>query len=392
MSKNKENIAVIDENLILKKLIADYSGGAHKKLIDSVEKGTISKKEFLVKVSEHISDEYAIQDEQIIKKVAILFFQYMFGYFRITPLIEDPEITDIHCLSWDNVRIKKLGQRCGTNVKFASESEFEGFINKIAIRNGVTITNLNAIQRFSDNESNERFILRFTVATGLVTASNTPVLVIRKTAKDFMEMEDLVEAGMMSQKVADVLVKRYNAGSMLICGGNSSGKTTLLNALSEKIPDDKSVMVCQQVDEISTKNHPDTFFMHEVPPVGESKICYDLKEISIQGLTMDVDYFIIGEIKGAEALYFLNAAYTGQKCSGTIHAYEATKALKKLTDYAMYESKYRREQLLDMMTCIDTVVFMKDFKVQQVVSVERYNPEIEDIEYKTIYQRKAANS
>ncbi len=56
---------------------------------------------------------------------------------------------------------------------------------------------------------------------------------------------------------------------------------------------------------------------------------------------MDVDNFITGEIKGAEALHFLNTAYAGQKCSVTVHAHEATEALKKLTDYAMYGSKYR---------------------------------------------------
>ena len=42
---------------------------------------------------------------------------------------------------------------------------------------------------------------------------------------------------------------------------------------------------------------------------------YGLEEISIAGLTMDVDFFIIGEVKGAEALYLLNAAYTGQLCA-----------------------------------------------------------------------------
>ncbi len=380
----------IDENLILKNLIDDYSAGLHKNKINEVKEGKVKPKDFLAEVGEYIADEYAIKDPTVIRNVALLFYQYFFGYFRLTPLINDPLITDIHCLSWDNIRIKRQGHRYASNIKFASPEEFTGFINYVAIRNGVTITQLNAIQRFDDNESDDNFILRFTVAIGLVTAEKTPYLVIRKTMKDFLEIEDLVKAKMMSQKIADVIVKRYISGSMLICGSNSSGKTTLLNALSEKIPDDKSVLVCQQVDEISTKKHPDTFFMHEVPPIGESKVCYDLKEISIQGLTMDVDYFIVGEIKGAEAMYLFNAAYTGQKCSGTIHSNDARNAMKKLADYAMPESRYKREELLDMLgSCFSTVVFMKDFKVTQIAAIEGYDPEIKDIKYKMIYQRKS---
>lgn len=70
-------------------------------------------------------------------------------------------------------------------------------------------------------------------------------------------------------------------------------------------------------------------FMHSLSNTDESKAKYDLKNISIAGLTMDVDFFIIGEIKGEEARYLLNAAYTGQLCAATIHAPSAPKAIDK---------------------------------------------------------------
>ena len=44
---------------------------------------------------------------------------------------------------------------------------------------------------------------------------------------------------------------------------------------------------------------------------------------------------VAGEIKGAEALYILNAACTGQICAGTIHSTSAMRAPDKLVDYAM---------------------------------------------------------
>lgn len=45
-----------------------------------------------------------------------------------------------------------------------------------------------------------------------------------------------------------------------------------------------------------------------------------------------MDYFIIGEIKGGEALYFLNAAYTGHQCWASVHGVSSTEAIDKLAD------------------------------------------------------------
>ena len=64
-----------------------------------------------------------------------------------------------------------------------------------------------------------------------------------------------------------------------------------------------AILVAQQADELTTLFHPDMMFLHSLPGTSESSVNYDLKHISIAGLTMDVDFFIIGEVKGGEALY-----------------------------------------------------------------------------------------
>ena len=120
-----------------------------------------------------------------------------------------------------------------------------------------------------------------------------------------------------------------------------------------------AILVAQQADELTTRYHPDMMFLHSLPGTGESQVNYDLKHISIAGLTMDVDFFIIGEVKGGEALYLLNAACTGQICAATIHASSADRAADKLVDYAMYESRYSRNELMRMMDCFQTLVFME---------------------------------
>jgi pilus assembly protein CpaF len=271
-----------------------------------------------------------------------------------------------------------------SGICFSSEKEYRQFIDYIATKNQVNISNLNAIQRFTDTESHPDFILRFTLSMPLVNTYNEPYLCIRKVPRSFPQIRELIQKGMMSEDTARLLVQRFREGSTIICGGNSSGKTTLLNALKETLPDDMAVLVTQQADELTTLYHPDMMFLHSIPGSTESRVNYDLKHISIAGLTMDVDYFIIGEIKGEEALYLLNAACTGQLCAATIHASSADKAADKLVDYAMYDSRYSRDELMRMMDCFQTFVFMEHFRVQQVFECRGWSEQSKSLVYERI--------
>ena len=170
-----------------------------------------------------------------------------------------------------------------------------------------------------------------------------------------------------------------------VYGPESSGKTTLLNALKETLPDDMAILVAQQADELTTLFHPDMMFLHSLPGTSESSVNYDLKHISIAGLTMDVDFFIIGEVKGGEALYLLNAAYTGQICAATVHAPSADRAPEKIVDYAMYDSRYSRNELMKMMDCFQTLVFMEHYRVKEIFACLGWNAEKENLEYERLF-------
>lgn len=382
MENSKTGRSGVSEEL-LQSLVNDYTTKKQPSLMQ-MKKGTITREAFLEEAGKHIQEYYQVtrQEEEKLLKV---FEQYIFGYSRLSPLIDDRSISDIRIVSYDNIRIKRDGNRMDGGIAFQSEKEYRQFVDYVATRNQVNISNLNAIQRFTDTESNPDFILRFTISMPLVNTYNEPYLCIRKVPKDFPEMKELIHKEMLDQELAELLIQRFRQGSTLICGGNSSGKTTLLNALKETLPDNMAILVTQQADELTTKFHPDMMFLHSLPGSGESQISYDLKNISIAGLTMDVDFFIIGEVKGAEALYLLNAAYTGQICAATIHAPSADKAPDKLVDYAMYESRYSRNELMKMMDCFETLVFMKNYKVRQVFAAKEWNEKKQDLIYEQIY-------
>lgn len=372
--------STLDEEL--EALINDYIAQKGVRLL-ALKKGTLSRESFLKEAGEHIRLQFRLPVEKQ-KQLLERFEEFVFGYSKLTPLIDDPEISDIRVVSYDCIRIKKNGRRMDSKVTFRDEKEYRQFVDYAAMKNQANISNLNAIQRFTDNDSHPGFILRFTVSMPIVNCSATPYLCIRKVPKRFPLMSDLVEKKMLNKETAQLLVDRFRGGSMLICGGNSSGKTTLLNALKETLPDDVAVLVAQQADELTTMYHPDMMFLHSLPSGSESHVSYDLKNISIAGLTMDVDYFIIGEIKGAEALYLLNAACTGQVCAATIHSMSAKRAADKLVDYAMYESRYSRNELMRQMDCFETYVFMENYKVKHIYYCTGWDEDRKELKYEQI--------
>lgn len=379
----------IDEEELLERIIEDYTAS---KLPDMMRlrHGSITKDAFMEEVSAHAISQYQPTAETL-KHGLQLFEQYVFGYSRLTPLIEDPEITDIRCIAYNNIRVKRKGKREAANVSFKSEDEYRTFISFVATKNQVNISNLNAVQRFCDNTSIGGVILRFTVIMPLLNTYDAPYLHIRKVLMDFPEMPELIKAGMMTEDLSKLLIRRFREGSTLICGSNSSGKTTIMNALKETLPENVAVMVCQQVDELTTKHHPDMMFTHSLPSAGESKVSYDLKDISIAGLTMDIDYFIVGETKGDEAAYLLNAAYSGQICATTLHAPGPKQALDKLIDYALCApaNHYTKPELARMLAdCFQTVIYMSGYKVAQVCKIDGWDADSQEIHYTTLYEGK----
>lgn len=380
-SVKKKESQLMEEGL--QRLVDDYLTQKQASLMQ-MKKGLIDKKAFLQEVENHVRMYYELTPRARTELLKA-FEQYIFGYSHLSPLIDDAGISDIRVVGYNNIRVKREGKRMDSGVSFSSEKEYRQFIDYVATKNQVNISNLNAIQRFTDTESHPEFILRFTLSMPLVNTYNEPYLCIRKVPKNFPLMKELIRREMLDQETAELLIERFREGSTLICGGNSSGKTTMLNALKETLPNDVAVLVTQQADELTTKYHPDMMFLHSLPGSTESSISYDLKNISIAGLTMDVDFFIIGEVKGSEALYLLNAAYTGQICAATIHAPSADRAPEKLVDYAMYDSRYSRDELMKMMDCFQTLVFMEHYKVKEIFACKGWDPQTRGLLYERLF-------
>lgn len=362
--------------------VIDYFTIAEPIRLNMLERGKLKKEIFVDEVKAYIAK--IVHDPEIQQLVFQGFSSFVWSYDILDELIADNDVSDIKVYDYNHIRVKRLGKREGCNLSFRSERHFLKFVEHVALKNKVSISDQNAAQNFVDKESCPEAILRFNITTGFINSSGKPVLHIRKIPKTKLTREKLIELGFFDAKTADYLEKRIEEGEgFLFCGKGASGKTTCMNYLIDLIPEYYSGLVIQENEELFS-NHPDIAFEHTVTNRGEGKIEYTLQDLARNGLLTDIDFFIIGEIKGGEALYLLNAVYTGARGWASVHGASATEAMKKLVDYIKYNSDYTQEEALQMLLHLNTVVFMENFHVKEITEVIGYDEQKGDLIYKKV--------
>lgn len=371
----------------------DYMTAPERNYLANIQRGSISKDTLFMAMRSYF-EEKGLSDEAIeqeLKKIE----KYIWGYYIIEDLINDETISDIKIYNENNVRIKRFGKRFSGNVKFRDKKDYLRFVDIICSRNKVNLSDLDAIQIFTDIDSNEKFRLRFNLTSSIINSSREPVVHIRKIPKIKKTLYDLVHNvdidgnpdPVFPEELVPILEwMASEASGILYTGKGASGKTTLMNAMGDKIPESQSGLTIQESDELFS-NHPDMMYQHVIKSRGESKIQYTLKDLAINGLLTDLDYFIIGEIKGGEAAYFMNAAYTGHKCWASVHGVNSTEAMNKLADYVKYETDYSREDIMRMLQYMRFVIFMKDYHIEEISEITGFSEETHDLVYEPVYKR-----
>ena len=105
-----------------------------------------------------------------------------------------------------------------------------------------------------------------------------------------------------------------------------------------------------------------------------SSVEYSLKDLGRLSLMESFDIVVVGEIKGGEAADLCYATYTGAQCMTSVHSNSAREAYEKIIDYALEEYPTRtREDFAKQLSSLDVAVFIEDFKIKEIVELERYD-------------------
>jgi pilus assembly protein CpaF len=164
----------------------------------------------------------------------------------------------------------------------------------------------------------------------------SPVITIRKFRPDKYNMNDLVANGTLSQEIADFLRAGIQLRlNMVVSGGTGTGKTTILNALSQYIPERERIITIEDPIELKLQQRH-VISAEARPPNIEGKNEVTQRDLVRNALRMRPDRIIVGEVRGPEAFDMMQAMNTGHEGSlTTVHANSARDALSRIENMVL---------------------------------------------------------
>ena len=293
----------------------------------------------------------------------------------IQPFLEDTAVNEIMINGTDGIFIEVNGELIDSGVRYDSKEELFHNIQTMLFQSNRTV-----------NESTP--IVDATLASGArinvvlnPLAINGPIVTIRKFTKQQYTIEDFIQNGTLTEKMAEYLKKSVVSGkSIIISGSTSSGKTTFLNMLTSFIPTEERIITIEDSAELNIR-HRNIVRMETRNANTEGYGEIKMRALIKAALRMRPDRLLIGEVRDESALELLTAMCTGHSGSmSTIHANSAEDTLVRLETMALWEGHVHSEAIKRMIISgVDTVVFLernkKGRRVKEIAEVDKSEKE-----------------
>ena len=247
----------------------------------------------------------------------------------IGPLMANPRLTEVMVMGLREIYIEVDGKVVLTPLNFSTEEELMRVIRDMveSVGRRVDVESPLCDARLADGS-------RVHVAVPPV-ALDGPLLNIRKFVRGPLDMNDLTRLGSCSETAFGYLKACVMArANIIVSGGTSSGKTTLLNVLSAHVPDDERIVTIEDSAELQLRQRH-VARLEARPAAAEGKEV-SIRDLVISALRMRADRLIVGEVRGAEALDMLQAMNTGHDGSmTTLHANRPRDVLARIETLTM---------------------------------------------------------
>lgn len=301
----------------------------------------------------------------------------IWGLGPIERLLHDPEITEIMVNGPSQVYIEKGGKIELTDVKFKDEQHMQYFVEKILSPLGRHITKLEPYvdARLGDGS-------RVNIVRNPVSLVGT-IITIRKFSQYLSKMDDLIKLKTVNHQAADFLAVCVRARiNIVISGSSGSGKTTMLNTISNYIPKDERVIIIEDTAELNLSGKH-SLRLETRPPNIEGKGEITIRQLVKNALHMRPDRVIVGEVRSNEVLDMLQAMTTGHEGSmTTLHSNSAFEALDRLEMLTLMDNpnispSVARRQIVNAVDLVIHMVRLPDGsrKVSQVAELLKDNKE-----------------
>lgn len=258
-------------------------------------------------------------------RIADELFDEIMGYGPITPLLNDPEISEIMVNGPDQVYVERKGKIELTEVFFRDDAHVMNIIDRIVSPLGRRIDeSMPMVDARLPDGSRVNAIIPPLSLVG-------PVITIRKFSQDPLTIEDLIQFNTLTPEMARFLEACVKSRlNIVVSGGTGSGKTTTLNVLSSFISPTERIITIEDAAELQL-HQPHVVTLESRPPNIEGKGAISIRDLVRNALRMRPDRIIVGEVRSGEALDMLQAMNTGHDGSLTTgHANSPRDMLSRL--------------------------------------------------------------
>ena len=248
---------------------------------------------------------------------------------QLRDLFEDPSVDEIQVNTPDEIYVRRSGVDTLSGIKL-DQGKLESACTAIASYNDKTI----APRITSSQEERERAVLSAKLPGVRLELIMPPVaargiaLCIRKHNPKIITLQQYIDSGVITSGQAHWLKHIAKSGETFVVSGPTySGKTTLVNTILNEIPLDKRLFIIEQVAELQIAKERNYVRMECDQEHGITA-----EKALRTGMRFSPHWVISGELRGAEAFNFLEAANTGHPGGTTIHANSHIDALGRLED------------------------------------------------------------
>lgn len=294
-----------------------------------VEKNDAALLEYIDNMLRFLTVELEIDlSYETYKKIFYYLGRNFIGFDKIDPLLRDYFVEDIECngLNTPIYVVHRIYRNLKTNVMFKDTEKITNFVEKLAQRAGKYISYANPILDGSLPDGS-----RVNATYTKDITSRGPTFTIRKFTKVPWTPTQLVSLKTLSpEMIAYLWILIEHKMNILIAGGTSSGKTTLLNAIAFFIPPEKRIVSIEDTREL---NLPRENWLPSVArtSLGTGKVGeVDLFSLLKNSFRQNPDYVIVGEVRGKEAFVLFQGMASGHSSISTMHADSVDTLVKRL--------------------------------------------------------------
>lgn len=248
----------------------------------------------------------------------------------IKEYLEDIGVTEVMINKADEIYVEKDGEMIRTPCRFPTQDAYEAAVNNVLQYTGRSLADRESLIDARLPDGSRVHVVKEPCARHGMAVS------IRKFSKSMLDMDWLVELGSLTEQAREYLrVAVASERNLLVAGGTSTGKTSLLNALSAYVPKTNRIVLIEDSAELQLQQ--DHVVSLETKPADRyGRGAVGIRELFRTSLRLRPDRVIIGEVRGGEALDMIQAMTSGQGGSmGTLHANNPRDALNRLETMAL---------------------------------------------------------